>query len=281
MKLSIITINYNNRDGLQKTINSVISQTYKDFEWIVIDGGSTDGSKELIEQYTQYITYWVSEPDKGIYNAMNKGIQVAKGKYLHFLNSGDFYYDKEVLEDVFSSEHSEAVLYGNNANYIEGLHISDTIYPQELTLFYFFKGTISHQAAFILHSTFREMSYDEKRTICADSKHFIYILINGGKFEYLNRFVVKVDNGGCSRNPKFLSTMLKEKRQNLEDFIPSAILLDYQKYKELEICSQNALVVLASNVFETNKYFRFILKCFMKILIWLDRLVKLGQHTYF
>ncbi len=92
MKLSIITVNLNNKDGLQKTIDSVISQTFKDFEWIVIDGGSTDGSKELIEKYSDYISYWVSEPDKGIYNAMNKGIKVAKGDYLEFLNSGDIFF---------------------------------------------------------------------------------------------------------------------------------------------------------------------------------------------
>ena len=82
MKLSIITINYNNRDGLQKTIESVVSQSFKDFEWIVIDGGSNDGSRELIERYAESISYWVSEPDNGIYNAMNKGIRVSKGDYL-------------------------------------------------------------------------------------------------------------------------------------------------------------------------------------------------------
>ena len=80
MKLSIITINYNNKAGLQKTIDSVICQTWKDYEWIIIDGGSTDGSKELIEQYQQYFAYWCSEPDKGVYNAMNKGITKAKGE---------------------------------------------------------------------------------------------------------------------------------------------------------------------------------------------------------
>jgi len=103
MKLSIITVNLNNKSGLQKTIDSVISQTYKDFEWIIIDGGSTDGSKELIEQYSQYITYWISEPDKGIYNAMNKGIVQAKGEYLQFLNSGDALYDKYVLDKILKA----------------------------------------------------------------------------------------------------------------------------------------------------------------------------------
>ena len=94
MKLSIITINLNNREGLQKTIESVISQTFRDFEWIVIDGGSTDGSAELIKQYAAHFAYWVSESDKGIYNAMNKGIRQAKGEWLQFLNSGDQLYEE-------------------------------------------------------------------------------------------------------------------------------------------------------------------------------------------
>ena len=89
MKFSIITINYNNVEGLRNTIKSVVNQTYTDYEFIIIDGGSTDGSVEVIKEYANIITYWVSEPDKGIYNAMNKGIEVANGEYLNFMNSGD------------------------------------------------------------------------------------------------------------------------------------------------------------------------------------------------
>lgn len=94
MKLSIITVNLNNRDGLKRPIDSVVSQTFTNYEWIVIDGGSTDGSRELIEQYSNHFAYWCNEPDKGIYNAMNKGIAHAKGEWLQFLNSGDVLYSK-------------------------------------------------------------------------------------------------------------------------------------------------------------------------------------------
>lgn len=100
MKISIITINLNNREGLRKTIESVVSQTYKDFEWIIIDGGSTDGSRELIEAYSDHVSYWVSEFDSGIYNAINKGVRVATGDYYICLNSGDYLADNEVLERV-------------------------------------------------------------------------------------------------------------------------------------------------------------------------------------
>ena len=100
MKLSVITINYNNRDGLRKTIESVVNQTCRDFEYIIIDGGSTDGSVDVIKQYADRIDYWVSEPDKGIYHAMNKGIAVAHGEYLNFMNSGDCFYESTVVENV-------------------------------------------------------------------------------------------------------------------------------------------------------------------------------------
>ena len=100
-KLSIITVNLNNKAGLQKTIESVFSQTFTDYEYLVIDGGSEDGSKELIKKYENKFVYWVSEKDKGIFNAMNKGILKASGEYLLFLNSGDYFYDSAVLDDVF------------------------------------------------------------------------------------------------------------------------------------------------------------------------------------
>jgi glycosyltransferase involved in cell wall biosynthesis len=112
MKLSIITINYNNKAGLQKTIDSVICQTWKDYEWIIIDGGSTDGSKELIEQYQQHFAYWCSEPDKGVYNAMNKGVEHAHGMYVSFMNSGDVFHDGDVLANVFSKALHGDILIG-------------------------------------------------------------------------------------------------------------------------------------------------------------------------
>ena len=112
-KLSIITINYNNTRGLEKTLSSVWNdQTYSNFEHIVIDGGSTDGSVDVIKKYADKLTYWVSEPDKGIYNAMNKGILKAKGEYLLFLNSGD-YLCNEALSEIFSENFSEDIVYGN------------------------------------------------------------------------------------------------------------------------------------------------------------------------
>lgn len=270
-KLSIITVNLNNKAGLQKTIDSVISQTYKDFEWIIIDGGSTDGSKELIEKYSFYITYWVSEPDKGIYNAMNKGIRVAKGEYLHFLNSGDWYYDDNVLRDVFSIKHTGAVLYGNIAGYKNNAYVSDTIYPMDLSLYFFYKERICHQAAFILRSTFDKMLYDETKMICADYKHFVALIIKDKYFEYLDRLVVCVDRDGISGNAANYPQMIKERLGIWSEIIPATVLKDYSNYNRVELQLQNELVSLALKIFETNRYFRFVLKCFMRMLLFISR----------
>ena len=146
MKLSVITINYNNRDGLRKTIESVVNQTCKDFEYVIIDGGSTDGSVDVIKEYADRINYWVSEPDKGIYNAMNKGIDVAQGEYCLFLNSGDYLFDNYVL--------SEVALHLDGTDVITGCLKLDTgefwYAHKEITLSLLYKGfSLSHPASFI------------------------------------------------------------------------------------------------------------------------------------
>ena len=112
VKLSIITVNLNNLEGLKRTYESVVCQTFTDYEWIVIDGGSTDGSREFIEQHQDKFAYWCSEPDKGIYNAMNKGIMRAKGEYLNFMNSGDCFASNDTLIRVLVDERNEDIIYG-------------------------------------------------------------------------------------------------------------------------------------------------------------------------
>lgn len=112
MKLSIITINLNNKNGLSETISSVIAQTFTDYEYIIIDGQSTDGSLEVIKQNANHINQWISENDHGIYNAMNKGLNLAKGEYCLFLNSGDSLYDSDVLQVLFSQSFTEDIISG-------------------------------------------------------------------------------------------------------------------------------------------------------------------------
>lgn len=113
MKISVITVNLNNSNGLERTFKSLSSQTFKDFELIVIDGGSTDGSLDLIRKYSTLITYWVSEADKGTYHAMNKGIQAATGDYCFFLNSGDSLAGNTVFESLTKVKLWADVVSGN------------------------------------------------------------------------------------------------------------------------------------------------------------------------
>ena len=202
MRLSIITVNLNNRDGLQKTIDSVIAQTFRDFEWIVIDGGSTDGSKELIEQYSDHFSYWVSEPDKGVYNAMNKGIKVAKGEYLQFLNSGDWLFDDNVLQVVFGKNRSADILFGKML--VEGSGLLPNAAMMKPVLFWtdFIGNTLPHQASFIKRQLFDKYGlYDESYKIVSDAKFFIKTVVwEKSSYEFIPENIAVFQQGGISSN---------------------------------------------------------------------------------
>jgi len=201
MTLSIITINYNNRDGLLKTIESVIPQTFKDFEWIIIDGGSTDGSLELIERYASKFSYWVSEPDHGVYNAMNKGIQVAKGEYLLFLNSGDWLADDNVLKEVFDSPRTADILYGYMVSAsVDGPICNEGMMKPVLYWYDFLGKTLPHQASFIARRLFDTVGlYDETYRIAADTKFFIQAIVwEKATYEFIPRVIAVFEGGGLS-----------------------------------------------------------------------------------
>ena len=201
MKLSIITINYNNLEGLKETMGSVISQNFKDYEWIVIDGGSTDGSKELLESNNDAISYWVSEPDRGIYHAMNKGVAVAQGEYCQFLNSGDSFINKDVLQEVFSYELSD-VNYGDAWFVKEGKVVEKRVYSNPLNLSYLFCLPLNHQASFIRTSLAKQHHYQEQYSISADRAFFLELYVIGCKFQHLPLPIVYFDTGGIGSRPE-------------------------------------------------------------------------------
>ena len=145
VRLSIITINYNNREGLARTIASVKAQNFSDYEWLVIDGGSTDGSRELIEANKALFAYWCSEPDKGIYDAINKGTRHASGQYVSCMNSGDTYFSDDTLSRVFASPLTADVIYGDWYKvYPERRVLCSMPCPLDLSIFYY--HNICHQA---------------------------------------------------------------------------------------------------------------------------------------
>jgi len=201
MKLSIITINYNNCNGLQKTIDSIVSQSFKDFEWIVIDGGSTDGSRELLEQYAEHFSYWVSEPDKGVYNAMNKGVKMAQGEYVNFMNSGDSFASPSVLEEVFSTSHTADVLYGYMMRgSVDGEVNNLSMMKPKLSWIDFYRDGLPHQATFIKRSLFDKLGlYDESLKAVSDWKFFVNAFVyHKATSEFIPKKIAVYAKGGIS-----------------------------------------------------------------------------------
>lgn len=232
-KLSIITVNYNNLDGLKRTLESVINQTWQEFEYIVIDGNSTDGSLDYIESQSCNIDYWVSEPDKGVYNAMNKGISKATGEYLLFLNSGDHFFSDVILQDIHHVLVNEDLVYFN----IEVKSSTSSkiiVYPEKLRFSDFYFGTICHQSTFIKKELFHEIGlYDENLKIVSDWKFFILAL-----FKY-NCSYLKVDLvltsyylDGMSSDSANLQVLIRERQQVLNsDF--KRFVEDFKELNEL------------------------------------------------
>ena len=223
MKYSIITINYNNRDGLEMTINSVLRQTFQDYEYIIIDGGSTDGSVEVIKKYESQIDYWVSEPDKGVYNAMNKGIGKASGDYLNFMNSGDTYHSSTALESIAELHSEDDIIIGGYYETEKG--VSHTIPPQDVTLLTLLKYTINHQATFIKKSLFDKRLYDESYIIMADAKYnFQSIILDNCSVKITEDVIADYDTNGISSNYELYKT---ERQRFLKELFPTRVLQDY------------------------------------------------------
>ena len=199
-KLSIITVCRNEEADIVKTAESIVHQTWQDYEWIVIDGASSDGTLAKLEPYAGRIGRLLSEPDSGIYNAMNKGIRLAQGEYLIFMNGGDAFHHPEVLEEVFSKNPQGDVLYGDIT--ITGMKkekIRNA--PKRITSpLYFVFGTISHQASFIRRELFEKYGpYDETLKLSSDHKHWIIFALNGCSFQYTNVNTSWFNMNGLSR----------------------------------------------------------------------------------
>lgn len=260
MKLSIITINYNNAEGLRKTLASVASQTYANIEHIIVDGASTDGSVDVIKEYENQLNIthstihllWSSEPDNGIYDAMNRGIQGATGDYIQILNSGDLLAAPDVtarmmaaLDKTSNIQHSTlengffpAIFYGNMLKSYDGKTIisRDTcggkMYTPESFL-YFYKGTLNHDCAYIRRDLFDKYGlYNEQMRICSDWEWYVRAIVLGGeKPIYTNIDVTIFDMNGVSESHgKNAELIKKERREYLESILPPAVLHDYDQF---------------------------------------------------
>ena len=238
MILSIITINRNNAAGLEKTMRSVAAQTYGDFEYVVVDGASTDKSVEVIRSLEASFggrLKWISEPDKGIYNAMNKGIGMASGDYLQFLNSGDSLASGDVVERMAGALKTNGfppILYGNLLKDTPDGKVwrNKGFAGKPITFLGFYIGSLNHPSSYIKRSLFEKYGrYDESLKIVSDWKWFIQSIILGGeKPVYADIDVTLFDTGGISETNKSLNSV--ERKRVLNELFPSGVLADYDSW---------------------------------------------------
>lgn len=237
MKLSIITINRNNAAGLEKTMLSVAAQTCKEIEYIVVDGASTDESVEVVKKLEPQFAHlrWVSEPDSGIYDAMNKGIRMASGYYIQILNSGDCLAAAAVTErmlQALAEKGNPTILYGNMVKCFPDKRprVDKGMEGEAITMFHFYTGTLNHDPTYIRRDLFEKYGYyDVSLKIVSDWKWFMQAIVMGGeKPEYVDINVTLFDMTGVSESNTAL--VKEEREQVLRQLFPEAVLADYERY---------------------------------------------------
>jgi glycosyltransferase involved in cell wall biosynthesis len=245
---SIITINYNNHVGLEKTVQSITSQNYLNFEFIIIDGGSSDDFLNVINTHEEKISFWCSEKDKGIYDAQNKGIQQAKGEYLVFMNSGDCFSDNTVLQKAaqFINDNNGRKIFYGNTNLVEEDGLRRFLAPPKIVdIHFFFFATLNHQSCFIHKSLFVKYGvYNLEYKIGADYEFLFKVFLSEPHcYIYMNELICDYENYGTSANTKFFDLIVKERVQ-----IHRALLSEEQlkKRERLEI----QMLGRKSNVFK-------------------------------
>lgn len=261
MKLSIITVNFNNPTGLEETIISVINQTNKDFEYIIVDGASTKGDVDIIKRYSKDITKWVSEPDTGIYNAMNKGANMANGDYLLFMNSGDTMYCNETVDNIYKATFDE--------DFVEGIiafkNSSKLHYPaKEINLsYYLFVTNNYHQASLIKRTLLLENPYDESYRIAADMKFNIQnIICNNCSYKSIDVIISTYEGQGVSMTVKHDD----ERKRLLEELIPKRILEEYERMHFIKMWPASRLWKILYKLGHS--------KCLFKIYLGVKRLLR-------
>lgn len=248
MKLSIITINYNNAEGLRKTMESVLKQTYHDFEYIIVDGASTDGSVDVIRKYENqlHLTHstinllWSSEPDNGIYDAMNRGIRKAKGEYTLMLNSGDYLVDEYVLERIIPELDGTDIVQGNIVIEQEEKEIIKCGYGKsDISFIDVMKGHFLHQASFCKNDLFERYGcFDESYRINGDTVFFAKCLGFGNAlFRYVDINIAHFDTTGISADPEGeLAELRKEEDERYAQMFSKRMWdLFYKEEKKIKL----------------------------------------------
>ena len=220
MKISVITISYNAASCIESTINSVIAQKYDDFEYIIVDGVSKDGTLDIIQKYDKSISHWVSEPDSGIYNAMNKAVRMATGEYCIFMNAGDMFANPLVLKQVslFLDDDFD-VLTGCEISTVDGKPFAYVEPIKEITKEHFFLTSISHQASFIKRTLLLEFPYDEDLKLVSDWKFWLETIVFGGKsYRPMDVDVCVFNHDGLTYSPGMKKQGKMERENVISEF---------------------------------------------------------------
>ena len=264
MKYSIITVNFNNKEGLRKTIESVIHQTFRDFEFIIIDGGSTDGSVDVLKEYNSQIDYWVSEPDGGIYQGMNKGVKKATGEYLNFMNSGDCFYSTDILEKVSSYHFNADFIIGKDYHYNNETHQGHaSIQPPRTTMIHFFVATLDHQSSFIKRELFSNSPYDETHRLVSDWIFFTEKIVKEGKqVQFIPNIICRREEGGLSEQQREKNR--KEINEYLHQFLPYGVYDDYATLAKLDKMTLYRLFCLCDDK-RLNKLLTYCIKIIYRL----------------
>ncbi len=197
MKISIITVCYNAGKTIEDTIKSIISQDYKDLEYIIIDGGSTDGTINIIKEYQkQFPIILVSEKDDGIYDAMNKGTKLAAGDYLNFMNSGDYFFNNTVISEAAPFLDGQYdIIYGN----VEIRYKNFKLIKKESEPKYLWMGPVNHQSSFIKRETMEKYKYNTNNKLVADFEFFLNVCYHDGKILKINKTIASYANDGITQ----------------------------------------------------------------------------------
>jgi len=246
-KLSIITVSYNSAKTIEKTILSVINQTYKNIEYIIIDGSSTDGTVDIIKKYQDRISYWVSEKDGGIYDAMNKGTSIAHGEYLNFMNSDDYFFSNSALEESVEFLNGEYdIVYGN-------MELRDDSFKQIRNIpspKYLWMGHMSHQSSFIKRSTMLKYKYNTSNRIVADYEFFLNVYYNDGKLLKIDKTISSFySNGFSGQNIK---QSIEDWYKTVRQFNHNPIIPIYYFYRKIKII----LIFLLKKIIKPKLYYR-------------------------
>lgn len=237
-KVSVVTAVWNDAEHIEKTIQSVLSQTYQNIEYIIIDGGSKDGTVEVFKKYADKLSYWISEPDKGVYDAMNKGIAATTGDFVIFMNSGDTFHSEDAIEKMcLDNVDKNTIVYGNvSVKYWDGVYIEK---PHEFFKTSMkFKGVgICHQTVFFPGEDLRKMKYDLSYRIASDYYLMYRMWKEGVNFVYRDVIVADYEWGnGISSNPyKLLDVYRENARVCSQQWNPlywAKLALEYYRLKK-------------------------------------------------